>query len=144
MGGEGIDGPTAALFKALDAPVSEGGSSLSEGEKQLISLARALLRRSPIVVVDEATANVDYTTDQHIQQMLKEHERFASATVLSIAHRLTTILDSDKLLVLNGGKVVGFAAPSELLGLTPDECKLGETSKVKNAFRSLLRRQPDS
>ena len=142
----GLPPSSEAVTAALSMSISDGGSSLSEGEKQLISLARALLRRTPIVVVDEATANVDYVTDRLVQTMLKEHERFASATVLSIAHRLSTILESDKLLVLNAGKVVAFAPPAELLGAGGGgggggKGPLRETREVKEAFRKLLQRE---
>ncbi|WOG86165.1 hypothetical protein DCAR_0205366 [Daucus carota subsp. sativus] len=97
----------------LDAKVSEGGENFSVGQRQLLSLARALLRRSKILVLDEATAAVDVATDALIQNTIREE--FKSCTMLIIAHRLNTIIDSDKILVLDAGQVVEYDAPEKLL-----------------------------
>ncbi|CAM4809475.1 unnamed protein product [Rotaria magnacalcarata] len=101
------------LIEGLQQQVTEGGSNFSVGQRQLICLARALLRKNKILVIDEATANVDHRTDELIQLAIRK--KFVSCTVLTIAHRLRTIIDSDKILVLSSGQVVEFAAPYELL-----------------------------
>jgi ATP-binding cassette subfamily C (CFTR/MRP) protein 4 len=97
----------------LDGVVREGGSNFSVGQRQLLCLARALLSNNRILVLDEATANVDQVTDSLVQQTLRE--RFNTATIIAIAHRLDTIIDYDKVLVLGNGKILEFGAPANLL-----------------------------
>ncbi|XP_073280878.1 ABC transporter C family member 12-like isoform X1 [Primulina huaijiensis] len=97
----------------LDAEVLEGGENFSVGQRQLLSLARALLRRSRILVLDEATAAVDVRTDALIQKTIREE--FKSRTMLTIAHRLNTIIDSDQVLVLDSGQVLEHDTPEKLL-----------------------------
>ncbi|CAR25148.1 ATP-binding cassette glutathione S-conjugate transporter YCF1 [Lachancea thermotolerans CBS 6340] len=97
----------------LDAPLTEGGSNLSVGQRQLMCLARALLIPSKILVLDEATAAVDVETDQVIQETIRT--AFKNRTILTIAHRINTILDSDRILVLDSGKVAEFDTPDNLL-----------------------------
>ncbi|CAI5476766.1 unnamed protein product [Closterium sp. Yama58-4] len=97
----------------LDAIVVEGGENWSVGQRQLFCLARALLKRSRILVLDEATASVDSATDAIIQRTIKEN--FARATVITVAHRIPSVIDSDKVLVLEAGRVEEFDSPVRLL-----------------------------
>ena len=99
----------------LDMVLSEGGSPLSAGQKQLLALARALLSSSKLLVLDEATANVDVETDALIQRTMRSE--FGARTILAIAHRLHTVIDYNKILVLDKGLVAEFASPAELLSL---------------------------
>jgi ATP-binding cassette subfamily C (CFTR/MRP) protein 4 len=100
---------------SLELVLSEGGENLSIGQRQLLSLARAILQASKVVIMDEATANVDFETDNLIQHTIREAACFKSATRLIIAHRITTVMDSDIVLVMAQGKVAECGAPSVLL-----------------------------
>ena len=97
----------------LNYQLKESGSNLSVGERQLVCLARALVQKSKIIIMDEATANVDLKTDRLIQQVIRD--KFKDSTVLTIAHRLNTIMDYDRVLVLDGGRVVEFDRPEVLI-----------------------------
>ena len=101
------------LFTNLDVVLTEAGGNLSTGERQLVCLARALLSSPDIIVLDEATANVDMGTDQLIQKTVRKE--FENKTLIVIAHRINTIIDSDQVVVLDGGKVVEKGTPFELL-----------------------------
>lgn len=101
------------LELGLDAPVAEGGENFSVGQRQLFCLARALIRKSKILILDEATANVDLETDSVIQQTIRD--QFAHCTTLTIAHRLNTIIDSDRILVLDHGRVEEYDSPANLV-----------------------------
>jgi ATP-binding cassette, subfamily C (CFTR/MRP), member 1 len=97
----------------LDAPIDEKGQNLSAGQRQLVCLARALLRDSRVLVMDEATASCDPETDNLIQRTVRQE--FRGVTILTIAHRLPTIIDYDKVLVMGGGRVLEYDTPSALL-----------------------------
>ncbi|CAK4851271.1 unnamed protein product [Aphanomyces euteiches] len=98
----------------LDSPVEENGENFSVGERQMLCMARALLRQARIVVMDEATAAIDHETDQNLQRVIRTE--FASSTVLTIAHRLDTVLDCDRILVFDQGRLAQCDAPKALIG----------------------------
>lgn len=104
----------ASMNGGLEAKIHEGGSNLSQGQRQLVSLARALLAPSNILVLDEATAAVDVETDALLQTTLRS-PIFGNRTVITIAHRINTIMDSDRIVVLEQGQVKEFDKPSELI-----------------------------
>ncbi|KAF2181672.1 multidrug resistance-associated protein 1 [Zopfia rhizophila CBS 207.26] len=104
----------ASMPGKLDARIYEGGSNLSSGQRQLVSLARALLAPSNILVLDEATAAVDVETDAMLQSTLRS-SMFRNRTIITIAHRINTILDSDRIVVLDHGTVAEFDTPAELV-----------------------------
>ncbi|XP_034754338.1 canalicular multispecific organic anion transporter 1 [Etheostoma cragini] len=101
------------LQEGLQHEVAEGGENLSVGQRQLLCLARALLRKSRILILDEATAAVDLETDDLIQKTIRNE--FSHCTVLTIAHRLHSIMDSSRVMVLSAGKIVEFDSPTNLL-----------------------------
>uniref|UniRef100_A0A7N8XGS3 ATP-binding cassette, sub-family C (CFTR/MRP), member 2 n=1 Tax=Mastacembelus armatus TaxID=205130 RepID=A0A7N8XGS3_9TELE len=103
----------AGLKEQLQHEVAEGGENLSVGQRQLLCLARALLRKSRILILDEATAAVDLETDNLIQNTIRSE--FSHCTVLTIAHRLHSIMDSSRVMVLDAGKIVEFDSPTKLL-----------------------------
>ncbi|KAK2463720.1 hypothetical protein APHAL10511_004471 [Amanita phalloides] len=115
-----------SLTGGLDARVREGGASLSTGQRQLLCFSRALLRKSKIFVLDEATSAVDLETDQAIQAIIRG-PAFRDVTILTIAHRLNTIMESDRILVMDSGKVAEFDSPERLL------------SNPQTIFHSLVR-----
>ncbi|KAK4235430.1 hypothetical protein C8A03DRAFT_36723 [Achaetomium macrosporum] len=99
------------IFLDLSSPVTESGNNLSQGQRQLLCLARALLKNPTVLVMDEATASIDYATDSAIQETIRE----LTSTIITIAHRLQTIVDYDKVLVLDKGQIVEYGHPWELM-----------------------------
>ncbi|KAM6180104.1 ATP-binding cassette sub-family C member 4 isoform 2-T2 [Erethizon dorsatum] len=97
----------------MDTELAESGSNFSVGQRQLVCLARAILKKNRILIIDEATANVDPRTDELIQKKIRE--KFAQCTVLTIAHRLNTIIDSDRIMVLDSGRLKEYDEPYILL-----------------------------
>ncbi|KAI0649819.1 multidrug resistance-associated ABC transporter [Trametes meyenii] len=97
----------------LDSQVSPGGANFSQGQRQLIAMARALLRRSAIIILDEATSSIDFATDAKIQDTIREE--FGDSLLLTVAHRLRTVIDYDRLVVLDQGKLVEFDTPLNLI-----------------------------
>lgn len=93
--------------------IEDGGTNLSVGQRQLICIARAFISKPKILLMDEATANIDEKTDQAVQGLIKSE--FSETTVITIAHRLNTIIQYDKILVLNQGKLIEFGTPRDLL-----------------------------
>ena len=106
-------GSRGSVDEVLQLVITEGGNNLSVGERQLICLARALLQNAKIILLDEATANVDYLTDRMIQDVIRKE--MAECTVLTIAHRLDTVLEYDRIMVLEKGEIVEFDQPDVLL-----------------------------
>jgi len=138
----------ATAFTNLSTPISTGGGNLSQGQRQLVCLARALLSRPKIVLLDEATSAVDRGTDGAIQESLRREFAAGGCTVLVIAHRLSTVADFDRLLVLKEGRVAEFGTPAELLrnGMARDEeGKLAERAEDDGtgAFWELVQRSAE-
>lgn len=102
-----------SLFLIVQSIHFKGGSNFSIGQRQLFCLARAILRKNRIIVMDEATANVDPRTDQFIQRTIRT--KFADCTIITIAHRLQTVMDCDKILVLDHGNLQEYDHPHILL-----------------------------
>ncbi|KAF9999988.1 hypothetical protein BGZ79_006427 [Entomortierella chlamydospora] len=125
----GAGNTTHISFSSLENPVSEGGSNFSQGQRQLLCMARALLRNSKIIVMDEATASVDFATDKAIQSAIQQE--FENSTVICIAHRLNTIILYDKVLVLDHGKVLEYDTPANLLD---------DNNGTKSHFREMCER----
>ncbi|KPM40692.1 ATP-dependent bile acid permease [Neonectria ditissima] len=125
------------IFRSLSSPISESGGNLSQGQRQLLCLARAIVSRPKIMVLDEATSAVDMATDALIQRSIREE--FTDSTLIVIAHRLSTIADFDRILVLSDGRVAEFGSPRELWdkegGVFRDMCESsGEKEKLKQTI----------
>ena len=116
----------------LDTIISEGGKNLSVGQRQLVCLARALLRKSKILVLDEATSSVDSKTDAQVQATIREQFVENGVTVITVAHRLDTVLGYDKIVVLGAGSVLEYGSPSQLLRERSGELrKLVDADRIK-------------
>ncbi|VAH73935.1 unnamed protein product [Triticum turgidum subsp. durum] len=103
----------SVLPELLEAPVSDDGENWSAGQRQLFCLARVLLSRNRILVLDEATASIDSATDAILQRVIKQE--FSGCTVITIAHRVPTVTDSDIVMVLSYGKLIEYDRPSRLM-----------------------------
>ena len=114
----------------LSLKISESGDNLSSGEKSLICICRAVLRKNRVVILDEATANIDLVTEKKIQTLISEE--FKECTVLTIAHRLQTIISSDKILVMSDGRAEEFDSPERLL-----ENQSSHFTKLVNEMRKI-------
>eukprot|EP00980_Cylindrotheca_fusiformis_P019578 scaffold6784_cov108-Cylindrotheca_fusiformis.AAC.20 len=129
MGGSNEDD-----MKLLSTPLEEGGGNYSVGERQLLNLARAFLTQPKLLVLDEATASIDGETDAFIQDMLRT--RFPDTTLITIAHRLNTIMDYDYVLVMDAGRAVEFGSPAELLDISDGVFSelVGATGKESSSY----------
>ncbi|KAL4432931.1 hypothetical protein ABPG74_014445 [Tetrahymena malaccensis] len=116
------------LPKGIHTDMSDSSSVFSMGQKQLVCLARVMLRNNKLIVLDEATANVDMNTDQKIQQLLKQ--MFSNTTIITIAHRLNTIADYDKIIVLDKGEVIEIGTPFELLAVSENDTTITNKSTL--------------
>ena len=123
-----------SLHEGLEYEITEGGSNFSLGQKQLICLARAILRKTKILVLDEATAAIDMETDEMIQKTI--HLAFKDCTVITIAHRLNTIMDSDAIAVFSNGKLIEYDKPDILLN--------NQTSAFRSMFNDTLAHKNDN
>ncbi|XP_026918631.1 ATP-binding cassette sub-family C member 2 isoform X7 [Acinonyx jubatus] len=126
----------AGLQVGLSHKVTEAGDNLSIGQRQLLCLARALLRKSKILIMDEATAAVDIETDHLIQTTIQKE--FSHCTTITIAHRLHTIMDSDKIMVLDNGKIVEYGTPNELLKNSGPFCLMAKEAGIENVNSTSL------
>jgi len=121
----------------LNMRISDGGGNFSLGQRQLICMARAIVRKNKVLVMDEATASIDEMTDRLLQKMIKEE--FKNTTVITIAHRINTIIQYDKILAMKDGKVAEFDTPLNLMN-KPDGLfasmidELGEEQKAKLVY----------
>ncbi|KAI1704940.1 ABC transporter domain-containing protein [Ditylenchus destructor] len=119
----------SSLPESLDHAISEGGDNISLGQKQLVCLARALLRRTKILVLDEATAAIDIYTDSLIQETIRRE--FQESTVFTIAHRLNTIIDYNRVIVLQKGQIMEFDSPQKLLSADSMFSKMAQDAKLQ-------------
>ncbi|CAG8092600.1 unnamed protein product [Penicillium salamii] len=101
--------------RLLDYPIAADGQNLSQGRRQLLCLARAIVRRPKLLVLDEATSGIDELIDQKVQSSIRQISKLNSMSLLVVAHRLSTIVDFDRILVLDGGRVAEFGGPQELM-----------------------------
>jgi len=101
----------------LDSNIASGGGNLSVGQRQILALARAIVRGSKLLILDEATSAIDYKTDSIIQTTLR-HQMSSDVTIITVAHRLQTIMDADKIMVLDDGRIAEFDSPKTLLQKT--------------------------
>ncbi|KZP10497.1 hypothetical protein FIBSPDRAFT_963101 [Athelia psychrophila] len=123
----------------LDSIISNGGGNLSVGQRQILALARAIVRGSKLLILDEATSAIDYETDKVIQASLR-NKLSADVTLITVAHRLQTIMDADRIMVLDAGRIVEFASPEELLRNERGHLRaLIDESKDRDALLALVK-----
>ncbi|KAF7843464.1 ABC transporter C family member 8-like [Senna tora] len=125
----------SSLPNLLDSSVNDEGDNWSVGQRQLFCLGRVLLRRNRILVLDEATASIDSATDAILQRVIREE--FSECTIITVAHRVPTVLDSDMVMVLSYGKIVEYDEPSKLL-----EANSSSFSKLVAEYWSSSRKNP--
>ncbi|KAF7346252.1 ATP-dependent bile acid permease [Mycena sanguinolenta] len=127
---------------SLDSMVSTEGTNFSHGQRQLIALARALLRQSSIIILDEATSSIDFETDRKIQKTIREE--FTDSLLVTIAHRINSVIDYDRLIILDQGKIAQFDTPYNLIqseGIFRDMCKkTGAFSELEAAAKGASQR----
>jgi ABC-type multidrug transport system fused ATPase/permease subunit len=124
----------------LSCEVEESGKNFSVGQRQLLVMARAILRRSRVVLMDEVTANIDYKTDRLIQQSIRESPALRGATIITIAHRLRTVADSDMIVVIRNGVVAETGTPLDLLRQSDSEFRaLAEESGEYDEIQSIAK-----
>ncbi|KAK7041947.1 hypothetical protein VNI00_008929 [Paramarasmius palmivorus] len=122
----------------LDTSVSSGGANMSVGQRQILALARAIVRGSKLLILDEATSAIDYKTDAVIQQSLR-NELGKDVTLITVAHRLQTVMDSDKIMVLEDGKIVEFDTPKALIEQKSKLRSLVEESEDKDVLLAMIK-----
>jgi len=132
-------GVDSRIAITLDTQVSPGGTNFSQGQRQLIAMARALLRRSSIIILDEATSSIDFSTDAKIQATIREE--FTESLLVTVAHRLRTVIDYDRLIVLDKGQIAEFDTPWNLLqkedGIFKNMClKSGSLAELEALARA--------
>ena len=128
-----------SMFNSLELKISEGGLNLSQGQRQLVCLARALLTRSKVMIIDEATSSVDVATDALIQKSIREE--FHDSTLLVIAHRLRTVADFDNVIVIESGRLCEFGTPHELFKKKGHFWAMVQDSGESDALETIFQRQ---
>jgi ABC-type multidrug transport system fused ATPase/permease subunit len=137
---ESLPATNNTVFADLDEIVSDGGLTLSQGQRQLLCLARALLSSSKVMVMDEATSSVDTATDRLIQTNLRRN--FRHTTLLVVAHRLSSVADFDKIAVVAEGRISEYGTPRELVAAKGEfyrlVCESGERSELIKIISSIM------
>lgn len=128
----------------LQTKITEGGKNLSLGQRQLICLARALLRKSKILVLDEATSSVDSQTDAQVQATIRREFVEKGVTVITVAHRLETVLGYEKICVLGHGSVLEYGSPAELVQRENGELKRLVDADLQNKRKGSKRVTPST
>ncbi|KAH9811640.1 hypothetical protein DFH28DRAFT_433779 [Melampsora americana] len=131
------DGLNENVFRNLDTEVSEQGSNFSQGQRQLLCMARALLKRSKVLLMDEATSSIDNESDAHISLTIQQE--FSESTLLVIAHRLRTVINFDAVLVLDQGRVIEYDSPAKLIANPKSRFHTLCRAAGKREFRALKR-----